>query len=233
MIRKQRLVKQEARRWCCDASTNTRNLTVRCTSLRRPYQISALLLGIAVFHPMLAHSRVFVRPGSPCNQAARLELSSQAFDCADRFHTGSAAFAVADAQEESLNMPSEDTEKRGQELKTALQQAYHQLRSSGKPLGLNTDVTSYVLPYLPPGISFKDAEQILADAGFAVGSRPNPSQANNPNRASDWYAVLARISPFVEDTPNKVSVYVTLLPKSPGDYSIVEKLTASFFVSGP
>ena len=139
----------------------------------------------------------------------------------------------ADAPQESLSRSSGNIEKRGRELQAALRNAYHQLRSSGKLAGLNTDVTSYVLPYLPPGISFEEAEMILADAGFALGPHPGPDQANNPNRATDWYAVLARISPFVEDPPNKVSVYVTLLPKSPGDYLTVDKLTASFFISGP
>jgi hypothetical protein len=110
---------------------------------------------------------------------------------------GSAGFEVADAQQESRQMSSADIEKRGRELQTALRNAYHQLRSSGKMLGLSTDVTSYVLPYLSPGISFEEAEKILTDAGCSRsraggGSSQQPQQGHRLVRRAGRAIALRR-----------------------------------------
>jgi hypothetical protein len=72
---------------------------------------------------------------------------------------------------------------------------------------------------------------VLRSAGFSVEPHPDLNQTANPNRPKDWYAVIASISPFVERFPTKVSVYVTLLPRSPGDYTVVANVSAAFLTS--
>jgi hypothetical protein len=140
---------------------------------------------------------------------------------------------IADGQIGMRKMSPEEIERRGKELRAALHQTYEELVASEKVSGLETDISGYIAPYIFAGITFDDAESILRAAGFSLNPRPPDNQAKNPNKAKDWYAVLARISPFVQRVIGKVSVYVTLFPKSPGDYTVVENVQASFFVSMP
>jgi hypothetical protein len=137
------------------------------------------------------------------------------------------------AQTEQTAMTVANQDAGGQALKSELRKVYEELKAARKLAPVKTDITQSVLPYVAPGNSFQDAEITLRAAGFTIPPYPKPEQASDPNRPQDWYAVVARISPFVESFPFKVSVYVTLLPKSPGDYTSVEKVTAHFFVSGP
>jgi hypothetical protein len=134
---------------------------------------------------------------------------------------------------ETQQIASDDLEQRGKELRAELQQAYQKLVDSRKlGGGRGTDATEAVLPYIPIGTSFWEAETVLRNAGFVVGPRPDVNAPPNPNRAADWYAVIARINPFsTKLLESKISLYVTLLPKSPGDYTIISKISATFFVS--
>ncbi|MBV8696500.1 hypothetical protein [Bradyrhizobium sp.] len=137
------------------------------------------------------------------------------------------------AGEVHMAMNTTKNEARGQALKSELWKVYEELKAAGKLSPAGTDVTQSVLPFVSPGNSFEDAETTLRAAGFTIPPHPKPELANDPNKPRDWYAVVARISPFAESFPFKVSAYVTLLPQSPGNYTIVEKVTARFFVSGP
>jgi hypothetical protein len=130
-------------------------------------------------------------------------------------------------------MSADDLEKRGKELRAALQATYESLRSARKLSGGGTDITDSVLPFIQTGISFSDAETLLRNAGFSVGPHPDLNQTSNPNRATDWYAVVATISPFDSGFMMKVSLYVSLLPLSPGDYTSVAKVSAKLFASTP
>jgi hypothetical protein len=123
--------------------------------------------------------------------------------------------------------------QRGKDLRTALEKTYagHDSHFGGGLHG--TDVTAAVLPFIPPGTPFADAETILRDAGFTIEPYPDVTAPPNPNRAKDWYAVLARIDPFATFLIGKATVYVSLLPPAPGDYTQVSSLSATFFVSMP
>jgi hypothetical protein len=131
---------------------------------------------------------------------------------------------------------SDELAQRGKELRAALERKYQQI-SAGEvrvdPFH-GADVTDAVLPYIPVGSSFSDAETILRHAGFFVGGHPDVNTQFGPNHGKDWYAVLASISPFARwQMFFRTSLYVVLLPRSPGDYSVVSKIRATFFVMGP
>jgi hypothetical protein len=132
-----------------------------------------------------------------------------------------------------VQISSDDLEQRGKELRAALQGTYESLRSARKLSGGGTDITESVLPFIQTGMSFSDAESTLRNAGFSVGPHPNSNQASNSSRATDWYAVVATISPFDAGFMMKASLYVSLLPSSPDDYTSVAKASAKLFISTP
>jgi hypothetical protein len=133
----------------------------------------------------------------------------------------------------SNEMSSGDLEQRGKKLRTALEDAYRIMITSHTLRGgiHGNDLTATVMLYIPVGTSFKDAEAILRDAGFSIEPYPNLTQPPNPNRASDWYAVIAKISPLAPGDLSKADLYVSLLPISPGDYSKISRITATLFTS--
>lgn len=130
-------------------------------------------------------------------------------------------------------MNSEDLEQRGRELRIQLQKTYEELLASGRLYFWSTDISESVHKYVSRDMSFDEAEAILRAAGFTVGPHPDVNAPPDPNRNKDWYAVLAWIQNFVQHFPIQVSVYVTLFPKSPGDYTSVANVRASFLASAP
>ena len=132
--------------------------------------------------------------------------------------------------DETIVEPARSLERRGQALRNALENEYHRvLRRSGP----NVDVTDVVLPFISNGMPFANAEAILRAAGFAVGRRPQPSSVLESNRNKEWYAVIASIEHFKENGLVDVSAYVTLLPKSPDDYTVVDEMKAVLFFTMP
>jgi hypothetical protein len=139
------------------------------------------------------------------------------------------------AQTEKPQRESDELKRRGKELRAALQRRHLQLVVNNvriDPVG-GVDATDAVLPYIPVGTSFSDAEAILRHAGFVIGKHPNLNAPPDINRGKDWYAVVAEISPFSTWLLVRTDFYVELLPRSPGDYSTVSKVSASFFITGP
>jgi hypothetical protein len=116
------------------------------------------------------------------------------------------------------------------ELRARFEARYREGHISAGPHG--TDVTAIVAPYIPPGTSFDEAEKLLRDAGFEI--EPHPPKIQPPERKSfDWYGLLAQISPFHTQFPFRFDLYVTLMPKGPGDYSTVQSVKATMWASGP
>lgn len=122
-----------------------------------------------------------------------------------------------------------ELERSGQMLRADLEQCYRKLRNEKKlhPNG-SSDVTALIEKYIPLGTSFDNAEAMLRFAGFSVDPRPN---LNNPPTRWDSYYVVAAISPFAETFISKTSLYVSLIPRSPGDYTSVSKISAGFTLS--
>jgi hypothetical protein len=128
-------------------------------------------------------------------------------------------------------MNDSDIEDRGKKLHEQLLRIYDELGKAQKLSGGGTDISDALKPYIVPGMSFGEAEAILQAAGFIIRPHPDLSKAADPNRATDWYGVLAVINPFKKLFMGYSDLYVTLLPKQPGDYSIVDRVKAKVFVS--
>jgi hypothetical protein len=139
------------------------------------------------------------------------------------------------SKKELSHTATDQTHSRGEELRKVFWDTYRKLSGSRElRTGLGgTDVTNIVLPYIPIGTQFEEAEAILRAAGFVVGPRPNHTRATDPNRTKNWFCVVARISPFHKKLFYKASLYVSIMPRSPGDYTDVVGLKATFFVSMP
>lgn len=171
---------------------------------------------------------VAVAPANASEHAVGLKQKSAAGET-----TGMCYISISDNKKEVHQIVAKDVVQSGRELRAKLQQAYKKLFDSNElrlgPHG--TDVTYVVLPYIPIGTSFSEAEAILRNAGFVVGPHPDSNPPPNPNRPKDWYAVLAQITPFAQKFPSRTDLYVSLLPKSPEDYTIVSRIEATLFTT--
>jgi hypothetical protein len=137
------------------------------------------------------------------------------------------------SEAEIHDLDSAELAARGKQLRAAIQQKYQELISTKRLNGNETNITEAVMPYIPIRISFRDAETILRAGGFTL-RYPDLNRATDPNRNKDWwYAVMAEISQFAQGLLFRVDAYVLLLPKSPGDYTAVEKVSASFLATSP
>jgi hypothetical protein len=139
------------------------------------------------------------------------------------------ATQVRASDKELHQMPSDDLQRRGTELRVALDQTYRKLvdEQAIKPLQ-GADATDMVERFIPLGTSFDDAEAILKSAGFRLDPRPGPI----PPRLG-FFGVSAVINPFSQGFLSATNLDLTLYPKSPGDYTSVAKISASFFISYP
>ncbi len=157
--------------------------------------------------------------------AANQGYAPAANESADNFH-------VAE-QKGQHEMSMADLQNRGKELAAKLQTTYQELSDANELAGglHGTDITEAVRQYIPTGTPFSDAEIMLRSAGFVIEPHPDLTLPPNPNRAQDWYGVIAEIAPFAKSLIGKTDLYVTLLPISPGDYSTVYKVSATFFIS--
>ena len=93
-----------------------------------------------------------------CGRAAILEASDACYS------------RNSDVKKALYQVTSEELEMRGQALRVAVQSIYRRLISSGE-MREGLEVTDTVLPYLPTGISFDEAEAVLRNAGFVVERR--------------------------------------------------------------
>jgi hypothetical protein len=204
-------------------TTNACRTLVHDLNLAQHAREVAMQVGISI---MLAA----VAPVNAAGRVADLRQGSVATEPGGMLYAGE-----FDEQKELHQMASDDVVQRGKELRSALQQTYQKLLNTGKLGGglHGTDVTRTLLPYIPIGTPFSEAEAVLRNAGFVVGPHPDPSPPPNPNKPKDWYAVIAKISPFSQVFPSRADLYVSLLPKIPGYYTVISKMHAEFFVSLP
>jgi hypothetical protein len=131
----------------------------------------------------------------------------------------------------SADLSTNDIDRRGAKLRAALEANYKKLVELKQIHPPDTDTTDVVTKYISVGMTFSEAEDVLRTAGFHIEPYPDLNQSSNPNRSKDWYAVLATVSPFETRFPFRVDLGVELLPKTPGDYTDVAKITASFLIS--
>jgi hypothetical protein len=129
-------------------------------------------------------------------------------------------------------MVTEDLQQRGRELRGAIDHTYKTLVDrNGLQQGLKgNDISPVVSKYIPLGTSFDDAEKILRAAGFTVDPRPGQ---NPPEDRPDKHDVVAYIVPYVQGFMSRTNVYISLRPKSPGNYTTIAKVNAGILVSLP
>lgn len=132
--------------------------------------------------------------------------------------------------QDTKKLSPDDLNERGIELRAELEKIFKKLLDSGKSLNRKIDITSSITAYIPVGMTFDDSERILRAAGFEVYPRPGAREAQDPNRTKDWYAVYAEIPNFSRRVLGSVTVAVSLFPESPGDYSNVKNVGATFFL---
>lgn len=136
-------------------------------------------------------------------------------------HTGLSAEAVGQGGRGiTLDMgrakgPSpQEIHDRGIMLRAELDKAFNSLPGSGKA-GHADEFTAIVLPYISAGMALEDAVDILTAAGFtAPGS--GAREAQNSNRGTEQYAVVAEIPQFSGRVFGNVETYVMPLVPARG-----------------
>ncbi len=106
--------------------------------------------------------------------------------------------------------------QQGKQLRAEIDARFYELKSSDALHG-GADVTSIVTKYVPPGISFDEAKQILQAAGLGGGGVTLDGHPFFRVLIGGW---------FFKDT----SFAVELTPRSPGDFSVVQAVKGSLLV---
>ncbi|MBS0540559.1 MAG: hypothetical protein JSR47_17475 [Proteobacteria bacterium] len=130
--------------------------------------------------------------------------------------------------------PTDFPKVRGRKLRGALEQAYltvpvtdvprthHLLRRTGdEPFRhyesahlRDTDISKLVAPYLPAGMSFDTAEEILGHAGFSIG------KSDSDSKGPIVWAALHRLTSVWPIEHMDVSVW--LHPRRPGETTVAK-----------
>jgi hypothetical protein len=111
---------------------------------------------------------------------------------------------------------SADLRRQGKLLRAEIDAKFDKLTSSDN-LGAGVDVTAIVTKYVPPGISFDDAKQMLQAAGLSGGLTVD----------GKFFFRVFLGGWFFKDT----IFGVFLIPSSPGDFSVVQAVRGSLFVT--
>jgi hypothetical protein len=126
-----------------------------------------------------------------------------------------AAFDKGDHQ-----MPEEELQRRGKELRVVIDRKHEEWSYAIGKLGPNARVDGVVNEYIPVGMSFEDAEYILAAAGLTcnIVDKPAtfpPALYGSLDFPMPWFA--------------KASFNITIYPKRRGDFhSGVKEVEARF-----
>jgi hypothetical protein len=121
--------------------------------------------------------------------------------------------------------------RRGAALRHGIESRYADLkaRHALKPFGRGRNyITDLVAEFLPPGTSFDDAEAILRAAGCQV---VRPPAGRDPARAQDFNDDVMGLLPLDQSFPSAAKASISLSPRSPGDYGVVERVVADITVS--
>lgn len=132
-------------------------------------------------------------------------------------------------QKEKNTMSSDSLEQRGKKLRAEVENIFRSLKATNslKPMGQGRNfVTQAVIKYIPVGTSFDDAEAILRAAGCDVSPRSYEKLVGNQFYKSNVLGTLTLPGNFLSSTKFSIS----LIPKSPGDYSVVNEAVAEIIV---
>ncbi len=109
--------------------------------------------------------------------------------------------------------------QRGWQLRAEIDATYQQLRASKTlthRVDQTNDVTAVVVKYLPAGTSFDEAAAILSAAGCRIGV----------DAQGHGYATLPMRDGLLQV---KHTLAVSLIPRSPNDYSIVGEVSGMIY----
>ncbi len=143
--------------------------------------------------------------------------------------SGASLVVRASEPKDTAKLSHNELEERGIKLRVELEGIFAALSSSGK-LNRENDISTAIAPYIAAGMTFDESEHVLRAAGFDVSPHSVVPEARDSNGPSDRYTVLASIRNFSKRFLGSVTVYVTLYPKSPGDYSEIKDVRAKIFV---
>jgi len=129
------------------------------------------------------------------------------------------------ADKGNSSMTKAELERRGKELRAAIDQKYKELIDTKTFVNDPTkgnDITVVVLKYIPIGMSFDNGETILRAAGMNVGQHPD---INLPDNGPATYAVWASAL-LLQELGCQTSSSVFLYPSIPGKYDKIKKVDA-------
>jgi hypothetical protein len=137
------------------------------------------------------------------------------------------AVALRSAHSSRVNAPPADAEARGRMIRRAVDLAYRCL-----PGGLTTawrDISSFVGPSLPAGLSYDLAEESLSHAGFNFtwARRTVPKPMDEHLKSSPTLAVMRQLTLW---PIGEFEVSVTLVPDRRTHFDTVERTSA--FIRG-
>jgi hypothetical protein len=110
---------------------------------------------------------------------------------------------------EPKKLPPEEIEIRGRKLRAELDKALDKVPD----IGAAGDLTAIILPYIPSGLAFEDAEGILRAAGFIEPSRPGTGKERDRDREKVRYAVVVDIPQFSRRVFGHIETYALLDPE--------------------
>lgn len=115
-------------------------------------------------------------------------------------------------------------EERAKRMRAAIEQRLATLEKTNsiKIFPFVNHTEDLVREYIPEGTSFEDAEAILRAAGFAVSPRPSHDV---PGTRMDRYDVFGSVL-LRQQMIEKVECLISMSPKAPGDYSVVDQISS-------
>lgn len=121
--------------------------------------------------------------------------------------------------------------QRGHDLRRDLIAEYKRLRGARLIIYRKSypDVSALVAKYIPPGISFNDAESILDAAGRWHRKNPPETTPLQPG-ADGTIGVRILLPTSIFEFGAGYSCWITLVPRVPGEFTTVGEVKASILV---
>jgi hypothetical protein len=124
----------------------------------------------------------------------------------------------------------DDAEARGKELRAVLDELYAALplwrkpRFNVVPPTPAKDISDVIKRYIPPGVTFDDAENVLRSAGFRIVRPRKTELLPTPENVLPAYDVSAELPMTAERPAELMGVRVILRPRVILDYEVVHEV---------
>jgi hypothetical protein len=114
-----------------------------------------------------------------------------------------------------------DTAQLGKQLFSDIEQKYQALRKEGATTLDRVDISAIIVKYIPIGTSFKDAENILVNAGFSLA--PSPPRPKRVNDHTYFRFSIRGGMTLDKGLACKTEAWIILSPEKPG--SLLNKVS--------